>query len=200
MTVSKSIRLACIAGVSRRHILASAASLAGISLLAACTTTNAAGQTIIDPQVLADATGMVNTLIAELPVLLSIDKTLLSTDTQNTVTTALTAAQTALSKLSTGTLAASGASTLQIAEGAINTALSVLLPALSTAAALYPALSVAVPIVTAVAALLPAVEAYVNTLIPSSTPAVAAIRAKAVAPTITRAMARKTLNIRVVTQ
>ncbi|MBS0344330.1 MAG: hypothetical protein JSS56_27830, partial [Proteobacteria bacterium] len=78
------------------------------------------------------------------------------------------AAADALASLSASTPAAAGASKLQVAETALNNALSAIGAALPAAAALYPALAPYVPLYDAAVALLPGLEAYVNSLVPSS--------------------------------
>jgi hypothetical protein len=147
----------------RRHLLVCATSFSTAALLDAC-----AGGATTDAQVLADATGIVNSLLSEVPLLAATAPAVVTPALAGQVIGYLTSARTLVLALSSATPAAAGASTLAQVEGFINQALAGLTAITPAVAAAYPPLAAALPIIAAVNALLPVIEAFVNTYVPAA--------------------------------
>jgi hypothetical protein len=144
--------------------------LAASAVLAACTPSTPTTPGTLDPQVLADAMGIVNGLATALPQIMAADPKLLTVPTYTTIMQSLHDAQTLLANLSASTPAAAGATTLITVETDINDALNAVAPVLPSAATTYPGLQPFVIIFDSAIALLPIIENFINTAIPTATP------------------------------
>lgn len=142
--------------------------------LLACSTVPTAN---IDTQALADAQGLLSTSEAIVAAIELNDPAAFSTAQKAQITASENAASAALGQLSTGTLAITGAVSLQQVDTDINTVLSAVGAALPAASIAFPALAPFIPEYDAGVALLPVIEAWVNTTIENTqvmTPVVAA--------------------------
>lgn len=173
--------------LSRRTMLLAGASVLPIAaLLASCGSQNAT----LDAQALADAQGLVNATQAIEAAISQYAPNAMTADVQKKVAAWEAAAVASLQTLTTATLAAPGASTLQVIDSDINQVLAAIGAALPAVAAAVPALATFVPMYDAAVALLPALEQYVNSVISPTTAAAAAPASAA-----TYDAARKTLHI-----
>ena len=173
---------------SRRKILAATTAVIPVGFLAAC----GANAAKTDAQVLADASGIVNNLLALVPAIEIADPSLLPSALSATIVSGLNTAKTLLGNLSASTPAVTGASTLKIVESYVNAALNALSSVTPAAAAAFPGLSPYVATIEAVTALVPVVEAFVNSSIAVTTPT-ASLAVKT--PSMSVADARKVLGI-----
>lgn len=159
---------------TRRSALLGASAILPVLALAACGTSTG---TLLDPQVLADAQGIVAAADALVKGVMTSAPTALTADTAKAISDAEVAALAVISNLTASTTAAVGATTLQKVDGYINTILSAVGPAITAASATVPALASITPIYDAAVALLPLVEAWVNSIVTVVTPPKAALGA-----------------------
>lgn len=173
----------------RALLLGTAAAIPAALALSACGPSAVA---LTPAQVVADAQGIDAGLLKALPIVAAADPTLLPAAKQASTTADLTVAQTTLATMAANLPpVATGQSTLQVVEGYFNAALDTLASVTPAAALLFPDLAPAVGLVQAAAVLAPMVEAFVT---PGGT--TAALRAKALAPSMTVAQARALLGVR----
>jgi hypothetical protein len=183
--------------ITRRSALLGTSALVPAALaLAACGTTSGS---LLDPQVFADAQGIVAATDALVKGIMTHAPTAITADTQKAITEAEAAALAVITNLTTSTTITVGATALQKVDGYISTILSAVGPVIATAATTIPALAVIVPIYDAAVALLPFVEAWVNSVIATVTSPKAALGGplKMVKMAYTPAQARGILGVKV---
>jgi hypothetical protein len=175
--------------LSRRHLL-SATALIPAAALVACDGSSAA---TVDTQIVADASGIVNGLIATANQINAVAPGKIPAS----ITADLLIAQGLVTGIAPTVTAPAAATTLQTVDNYISGALTTIADVLPVAAAAFPVLAAAIPIVDAVIALLPVVEAWVNPLIGQLT-ASAAAPVHPIAATMAPADARKVLGVALV--
>lgn len=130
--------------------------------LLACSGTSTAN---INAQALADAQGLLSTSEAIVSAIELNNPSAFTATQQAQIAASENAASAALTQLSTGTQAITGAMSLQQVDNEINVILTAVGAALPAASAAFPALAPFVPEYDAAVALLPAIETWVNTTI-----------------------------------
>lgn len=182
--------------LTRRHALLGASAIIPVLALAACGT---ATGTLLDPQVLADAQGIVAAADTLVKGIMTSAPNAITADTQKVITEAEAAALAVIANLTTSTAITVGATSLQKVDGYINTILSAIGPVIAAAATTIPALAVVIPVYDAAVALLPLVEAWVNSVVATVTPPKAALGGplKMVKMAYTPAQARAVLGVKV---
>lgn len=176
----------------RRSMLSTTAMLPVATALAACGLQTPSAPGTIPGQVIADVTGALNVLAADLPALTATTPPVLTSAQEAPLLVDVRLALGFLATISGGTPAQTGVTALARAEAYFNAVLTALMTA-----PLPPPYNLAVIAANVVAASL---EAYINSVVPPApvpapVPTPAASRAKAVAPGMTIEKARAVLHI-----
>lgn len=145
--------------ISRRNALRSTACMIPLAILAGCGTTAAA---TLDAQVLADATGVVNSLSTLFPAVVAAVPNFIPSAVVTSVNNGLTIAKNLVTTLTTDTPVNMGASTLQTVESYVNSAVNALAAVTPAAAAVFPVLNIFLVPILAVSAILPSIEAFIG--------------------------------------
>ena len=179
---------------TRRSALLGASAILPVLALAACGSKTSGA--LLDPQVLADAQGIVAANQLLIAGIMAAAPTAISPDTANVISQAEGAAIAVLGGLTTSTPAAAGATALQQVEAQIKTVLTAIAPVFAA----VPSLAKFVPAYDAAVALLPLIEAWINSVVTVVTPPKAALGTpmKAIGKTYTPAQARDILGVEVV--